>query len=110
MYSVYWVLIAEKPVITIEPKNVTVFEGEPSLLHCVAKGMPLPSISWYRDGQLILPDPRRYTVQSTKTVLIICSFIIFYPSVSISFIFIIIFCLLFFLFIDHVIQTLCTAL
>ncbi|XP_025105035.1 inactive tyrosine-protein kinase 7-like isoform X2 [Pomacea canaliculata] len=60
--------IVEKPVITIEPKNVTVFEGEPSLLHCVAKGMPLPSISWYRDGQLILPDPRRYTIFQNGTI------------------------------------------
>ena len=46
----------------MKSNNVTVFEGQPALLHCVAKGSPSPRISWYRDSQPILPDARRYTV------------------------------------------------
>ncbi|XP_070181652.1 inactive tyrosine-protein kinase 7-like [Littorina saxatilis] len=57
-----YVHIVEWPAITVKSNNVTVFEGQPALLHCVAKGSPSPHISWYRDSQPILPDARRYTI------------------------------------------------
>ncbi|KAK7504332.1 hypothetical protein BaRGS_00004636, partial [Batillaria attramentaria] len=60
--------IVEKPSMTMQAKNVTVFEGEPALLHCVAKGSPSPHITWYRDGQRVLPDPRRYTIFRNGTL------------------------------------------
>lgn len=67
--------IVEKPTISLQVKNVTVFEGEAALLHCVSKGSPTPDITWYRDGQRVLSDPRRYTIFRNGTLQIHKAFI-----------------------------------
>ena len=35
------------------PRNQTVLEGRPSVMNCIANGIPLPVLSWtFNDGEL----------------------------------------------------------
>ena len=40
----------EKPSITVQPRGVTIREGEDITLSCNASGNPAPTISWTRNG------------------------------------------------------------
>lgn len=37
---------AERPRFQVLPKNMTIYEGHPAMLHCVAIGDPRPDIHW----------------------------------------------------------------
>lgn len=42
-----WVVFfAERPRFQVLPKNMTIYEGHPAMLHCVAIGDPRPDIHW----------------------------------------------------------------
>ena len=54
----YVVEVQIEPQITLLDKKVSVEEGQQARLHCSADGIPIPTISWYKDDQLITkPDP-----------------------------------------------------
>ena len=41
------------PVVDVYPRRQTVIEGGPTVLTCIAKGVPLPAISWtFNNGEL----------------------------------------------------------
>lgn len=37
-------------------ENVTLIQGLPFSLHCVAVGEPKPSVSWLQNGKVLTPD------------------------------------------------------
>ena len=52
IFLIYAFLYSEKPQIVIHPENVTEYSGGSSVLFsCSAFGVPLPAISWSRDGE-----------------------------------------------------------
>ncbi|XP_048732970.1 inactive tyrosine-protein kinase 7-like [Ostrea edulis] len=38
--------VVERPRFHVRPKNMTIYEGHPAMLHCVAIGDPKPAIRW----------------------------------------------------------------
>ncbi|XP_078313477.1 inactive tyrosine-protein kinase 7-like isoform X2 [Crassostrea virginica] len=38
--------VVERPRFHVTPKNMTIYEGHPAMLHCVAIGDPKPEINW----------------------------------------------------------------
>ena len=54
----YVVEVQIEPKITLQQPLIQVEEGQQARLLCSADGIPVPSISWFKDNQLIsLPDP-----------------------------------------------------
>ena len=48
----FWCVLfpAVPPVLLMNPANVTVLESDDAQLTCVARGNPLPSVEWEKDG------------------------------------------------------------
>lgn len=46
MIGFFCVFFAERPRFQVLPKNMTIYEGHPAMLHCVAIGDPRPDIHW----------------------------------------------------------------
>lgn len=44
------------PCITIKLTDVRVYEGQPLKLECKIDGDPLPEITWYKDGEKVVPS------------------------------------------------------
>ena len=61
-------MFSERPKFQVQPTNVTVFEGQSAMLHCVAYGEPRPNIKWDKDYFRDNLDFKRITV-STKLLI-----------------------------------------
>ena len=59
--------ISEKPRFRIRPNNTTVYEEQKLMLHCVASGVPKPSIIWDKNHIQNNWDRDRVVVGSWKT-------------------------------------------
>ena len=54
--------------------NITVVENQQLIINCPISGVPLPNITWYKDGDIISPDShvtitfngRRLSVKDTR--------------------------------------------
>lgn len=38
------------------PGNMSVVLGQPIFIHCPVSGIPPPEVTWYKDGDLVLPE------------------------------------------------------
>ena len=47
------------PLIAVSPSASSVLNGTTAILHCEARGIPAPSISWLHAGEVIVYDDRR---------------------------------------------------
>lgn len=45
-----------KPIIVKQPKDVIALEGEKVTITPEVAGVPPPSIAWYHDGGMVIPD------------------------------------------------------
>ena len=55
-------------IITTEPVDTTAIVGGNTTLHCTITGIPLPTVSWLKDGQALQVDDSRILV-STRIAL-----------------------------------------
>lgn len=46
-------LVTSAPVFTKSPASCTIGDGEELKLHIIFEGNPIPSVTWYKDGQII---------------------------------------------------------
>ena len=46
MSTISFCEFTERPRFHVTPKNMTIYEGHPAMLHCVAIGDPKPEINW----------------------------------------------------------------
>jgi len=58
----------DAPSITLHPANTTTTEGQNVTLACNATGNPSPSITWYKDGQLVIISGRFTQDSSSLTI------------------------------------------
>jgi hypothetical protein len=64
--KIYLLFLAEKeqmqpPKFVERMQNFTVSEGQPMTLTCQVTGVPVPMISWQKDGKMITPSsPYQY--------------------------------------------------
>ena len=53
LFVIFLIFELAFPVVDVYPTKQTVLEGGPTLMTCVAKGVPLPAISWtFGNGEL----------------------------------------------------------
>ena len=48
--------LAVPPHVSVHPKQVTVVEGEHVHFLCSATGVPLPTVTWYSSGEVLLQN------------------------------------------------------
>lgn len=59
------------PEIEIAPESSTVLNGTSGVLNCSARGDPIPSISWRRNGMLIMESDPRFLVHGNGSLAIV---------------------------------------
>ncbi|XP_044167766.1 fibroblast growth factor receptor 1-like, partial [Acropora millepora] len=64
-----WIDVTEFPVVAINPRNQTVFEGRTAEINCTAKGIPQPELSWTFDNGKLLPADAIIRNSSDQSIL-----------------------------------------
>lgn len=54
------------------PQEVTVLVSKMAVLECIANGSPTPSITWQKDGQLLVEDSQHKFLASGRTLQVMC--------------------------------------
>lgn len=50
------------------PEEVTVLVSKMAVMACVANGSPAPSVTWLKDGQLLVEDSQHKFLASGRTL------------------------------------------
>lgn len=69
-FFVHFVL--ERPKFQLSPMNITAYEEQSVMLHCVATGDPRPTIYWDKHQLQETWDPNRFTVCTVSMAAITC--------------------------------------
>nr|XP_023017087.1 leucine-rich repeats and immunoglobulin-like domains protein 3 [Leptinotarsa decemlineata] len=65
--------IEEKPSILKKMVDKEFSAGEHVVLQCLAKGIPKPTITWWKDGESIIPTERHFFIHEDQMVIIVDS-------------------------------------
>ncbi|XP_077401581.1 neuronal cell adhesion molecule a isoform X3 [Vanacampus margaritifer] len=62
-------VLAEPPRVLTPPNQVyQVITNSPALLHCATFGSPIPTITWYKDGQISIKSEDPYVIHENGTL------------------------------------------
>ena len=61
--------VATVDILSDDPVNLTVTEGDQTTLTCTARGVPAPEVMWYRGSELINGSDTRLQVNSSDPIL-----------------------------------------
>nr|CAI5821797.1 unnamed protein product [Callosobruchus analis] len=65
--------IEEKPSFIRKMEDREFIAGEHVVLQCLAKGIPKPTITWYKDGQMIIRTERHFFIHDDQMIIIVDS-------------------------------------
>ena len=66
VFSVHILIFPEPPEILIKPEDKEIKLGDSFSIRCSAKGKPVPTIKWYKDGKLLQEGETLLVVNSTS--------------------------------------------
>ncbi|XP_072402807.1 leucine-rich repeats and immunoglobulin-like domains protein 2 [Diabrotica undecimpunctata] len=73
IYANATLIVEEKPSFIKKMMDKEVYVGEHVVLQCLAKGLPKPTITWLKDGDLIIPTERHFFIHDNQMVIIVDS-------------------------------------
>ncbi|CAG9855203.1 unnamed protein product [Phyllotreta striolata] len=66
-------IVEERPSLEKRMMDKEVSAGEHIVLQCKARGIPKPTITWLKDGELIIPTERHFFIHDNQMVIIVDS-------------------------------------
>ncbi|KAL1492673.1 hypothetical protein ABEB36_010897 [Hypothenemus hampei] len=67
------VQILQKPQLVNRPEDRELAAGELIVLQCMAQGVPKPTVTWFKDGELIVPTERHFFTAENQMMIILDS-------------------------------------
>lgn len=65
--------VLQKPHVVRGPEDMELAAGEHIVLRCMADGVPKPTISWFKDGEPIVPTERHFIIADNQIITIVDS-------------------------------------
>ncbi|XP_066246896.1 leucine-rich repeats and immunoglobulin-like domains protein 3 [Euwallacea similis] len=63
--------ILQKPQLANTLEDRELASGEPIVLKCTAQGVPKPTVTWFKDGEPIVPTERHFFIAENQRVIIV---------------------------------------
>ncbi|KAH1029423.1 hypothetical protein HUJ05_002670 [Dendroctonus ponderosae] len=65
--------VLQRPQLIHGPEDRELPAGEPIVLQCMAQGVPKPTVTWVKDGELIMATERHFFIAENQLIIIVDS-------------------------------------
>lgn len=65
--------VLQRPQVAKGPEDRELAAGEHIVLQCMAQGVPKPTVTWFKDGEAIVPTERHFFIAENQLVIIVDS-------------------------------------